>query len=94
VAFWRTRGDGAARSVPIIDAGVPGPTWPVAVVDVETTGLHPRYHHRVIEVAVVTLDPDGRQGIHGVRGVDVREAPHFEEVRVISRARIRAFSWR
>ena len=73
-----------------------GPTRPVAVIDVETTGLHLGYHHRVIEVAVVTLDPDGRregwstlvnperdlgpQGIHGVRGVDVREAPHFEEV--------------
>ncbi|MEA2378033.1 MAG: polymerase subunit epsilon [Thermoleophilaceae bacterium] len=68
----------------------------MAVVDVETTGLHPGYHHRVIEVAVVKLEPDGRregwstlvnperdlgpQGIHGVRGVDVREAPPFEEV--------------
>src|SRR5262245_8000466 len=68
----------------------------VAVVDVETTGLHPAYHHRVIEIAVVTIDPDGHreawstlvdpqrdlgpQGIHGVRGVDLRDAPQFEEI--------------
>lgn len=31
-----------------------------AVVDVETTGLSPRYHHRIAEVAVVTLDPAGK----------------------------------
>ncbi|MEU4743060.1 exonuclease domain-containing protein [Actinosynnema sp. NPDC023658] len=31
-----------------------------AVVDVETTGLHPGWHHRVVEVAVVTVDRDGR----------------------------------
>ncbi|MBP2474487.1 DNA polymerase-3 subunit epsilon [Crossiella equi] len=30
-----------------------------AVVDVETTGLHPGYHHRVVEVAVVRLDERG-----------------------------------
>jgi DNA polymerase III epsilon subunit-like protein len=47
--------------VPSVDAGVLGLTRPVAVVDVETTGLHPGYHHRVIEVAVVTLEPDGRR---------------------------------
>lgn len=96
MAFWRERGGGAGRSLSSVDAGVFPLKRPVAVVDVETTGLHPDYHHRVIEVAVVTLEPDGRregwstlvnpgrdlgpQGIHGVRGVDVREAPHFEEV--------------
>lgn len=30
-----------------------------AVIDLETTGLHPDYHHRVLEMAIVTLDPDG-----------------------------------
>lgn len=28
-----------------------------AVVDLETTGLHPNYHHRVVEIAVVILGP-------------------------------------
>ena len=32
-----------------------------AVIDVETTGLHPDYHHRVVELAIVTLDPDGQR---------------------------------
>jgi DNA polymerase-3 subunit epsilon len=27
-----------------------------AVVDLETTGLHPGYHHRVVEIAIVDLD--------------------------------------
>ncbi|TQM83734.1 DNA polymerase-3 subunit epsilon [Saccharothrix saharensis] len=31
-----------------------------AVVDVETTGLHPGFHHRVVEVAVVHVDRRGR----------------------------------
>lgn len=31
-----------------------------AVVDVETTGLHPGWHHRIVEVAVVRLDGNGR----------------------------------
>lgn len=30
-----------------------------AVLDVETTGLHPGYHHRVVEIAVVRLDTRG-----------------------------------
>ncbi|MET0132549.1 MAG: exonuclease domain-containing protein [Kibdelosporangium sp.] len=30
-----------------------------AVVDVETTGLHPGWHHRVVEVAVVRIDRRG-----------------------------------
>jgi DNA polymerase-3 subunit epsilon len=32
-----------------------------AVVDVETTGLSPGHHHRVIEVAVVHVDESGRR---------------------------------
>ena len=32
-----------------------------AVVDLETTGLHPDYHHRVVELAIVTLGPDGQR---------------------------------
>lgn len=32
-----------------------------AVVDLETTGLHPDYHHRMVEIAIVCLDPSGRQ---------------------------------
>src|SRR5690349_1912920 len=31
-----------------------------AVVDVETTGLHPGWHHRIVEVAVVRLDQHGQ----------------------------------
>jgi DNA polymerase III epsilon subunit-like protein len=27
-----------------------------AVVDCETTGLHPGAHHRIIELAIVSLD--------------------------------------
>ncbi|QPZ38255.1 exonuclease domain-containing protein [Paramicrobacterium chengjingii] len=30
-----------------------------SVIDFETTGLSPEYHHRVIEVAVVHVDPNG-----------------------------------
>jgi DNA polymerase-3 subunit epsilon len=32
-----------------------------AVVDLETTGLHPDYHHRVVAMAIVLLDGDGRR---------------------------------
>ncbi len=30
-----------------------------AVVDLETTGLHPAHHHRIVEVAVVQVDDSG-----------------------------------
>ena len=30
-----------------------------AVIDIETTGLSPAYHHRILEVAVVLVDDDG-----------------------------------
>lgn len=36
--------------------GIPG----YAVVDVETTGLSPTYHHRIVEIAVVQTDEQGR----------------------------------
>lgn len=32
-----------------------------AVIDLETTGLHPDYHHRVVELAIVTLGPSGQR---------------------------------
>jgi DNA polymerase-3 subunit epsilon len=68
-----------------------------AVVDVETTGLNAGGHDRIIEVAVVHLDPHGRvvdewvslvnpgrdlgpAAIHGIKAVDVRQAPPFEMV--------------
>ncbi len=69
---------------------------PMAVVDCETTGLHPGYHHRVVEIAIVQIDPDGGrsawstlvdperdlgpQGLHGSRGADLLEAPCFADV--------------
>lgn len=31
-----------------------------AVIDIETTGLSPRYHHRIVEIAVVHVDEHGR----------------------------------
>jgi DNA polymerase III epsilon subunit family exonuclease len=34
----------------------------IAVIDCETTGLHPGAHHRIIELAVVTLDDGWKPG--------------------------------
>lgn len=68
-----------------------------AVVDVETTGLYAGGTDRVIEVAVVQLDPFGTVtgewatlvnpqrdlgpiGIHGIRAIDVRQAPSFSAI--------------
>jgi DNA polymerase-3 subunit epsilon len=45
--------DRNARSVPPLPTGF-------AVVDLETTGLHPDYHHRVVEIAVVDLSLDAQ----------------------------------
>jgi DNA polymerase-3 subunit epsilon len=33
---------------------------PIAVVDVETTGLSPWRHDRIVEIAIVMMSPDGR----------------------------------
>lgn len=35
------------------------PVGPIAIFDVETTGLFPWRHDRIIEIGVVVLDPDG-----------------------------------
>lgn len=73
-----------------------GADVPIAAVDVETTGLHPAYHHRVLEIAVVCVGADGErsewstlvnpgrdlgpQSIHGIRGIDLLDAPTFADV--------------
>jgi DNA polymerase-3 subunit epsilon len=36
-----------------------------AVIDTETTGLSPAHRHRVIEIAVVLLDPAGASSTSG-----------------------------
>lgn len=68
-----------------------------AIIDVETTGLFPGGHDRVIELAVVHTDEYGNvtdswetllnpgrdlgpQRIHGIRAVDVLDAPTIEQV--------------
>jgi len=67
-----------------------------AVVDVETTGLHPR-GQRIVEVAVVHVSPDGEitgawetllnarrdlgpQHIHGITAAEILRAPTFERM--------------
>lgn len=68
-----------------------------AVIDLETTGLRPGWHDRVVEVAVVQVDAAGSvehewctlinpgrdlgpQHIHGIRAVEVLDAPTFLEI--------------
>lgn len=68
---------------------------PVAVIDVETTGLN--HHDRIIEISVVRVDPDGEprlvfdslvnpgrairnSDIHGISDEDVANAPAFMEI--------------
>jgi len=68
-----------------------------AVIDVETTGLFPGGHDRVVELAIVHADEFGRvtgtwetllnpgrdlgpQRIHGIRGMDVLDAPTIEDI--------------
>ncbi|MCE9592114.1 MAG: hypothetical protein K8S99_16530 [Planctomycetes bacterium] len=38
----------------------PLPSGPIAVIDVETTGLFPFRHDRVVELAVVVVRTDGQ----------------------------------
>lgn len=68
----------------------------VAVVDCETTGLHPAANHRIVELAVIQLGRDGVEtewhtllnperdlgatDVHGIRGADVIDAPRFRDV--------------
>lgn len=67
-----------------------------AVVDVETTGLHPR-GQRIVEIAVVHVSPDGDitgtwetllnaqrdlgpQHIHGITAAEILRAPTFDQM--------------
>lgn len=68
-----------------------------AVLDFETTGIHPAQQHRVVEVGIVHVEDDGTvtnrwetlinpqrdlgpQSIHGVRAVEVLDAPLFSDI--------------
>jgi DNA polymerase-3 subunit epsilon len=78
---------------------------PWVVCDVETTGLHPSYHHRVVEIALVCgqgariddewtslLCPDrdiGAGEIHGLFGRDLHDAPRFSDIAGSITARLR-----
>lgn len=69
---------------------------PWVVCDFETTGLHPDYHHRVVEIGLVfgtgesiegewttTINPQRdvtASEIHGLRGSDVMGSPTFGQV--------------
>lgn len=92
-------GVGSAASPPV-GAGLVGPrsvqAAGYAVIDVETTGLAPRWD-RVVEVAVVHVDTHGRRTtewtsrvnpkgpvgathIHGITEADVAQAPRFADL--------------
>lgn len=66
-----------------------------AVVDVETTGFSPRRGDRIIEIAVVRIEPEttheyetlvnplrdpGPAHVHGLTAEDLTDAPIFEEI--------------
>lgn len=68
-----------------------------AVVDFETTGILPSYHHRVVEIGVTHVEDDGTiterwetlinperdlgpQHIHGIRALDILDAPTFGDI--------------
>lgn len=72
-------------------AGIP---W--VVCDFETTGIHPAYHHRVVEIGLVygkgreiqgewttTVNPQRdvtASAVHGLRGGDVVDSPTFNQI--------------
>jgi DNA polymerase-3 subunit epsilon len=60
-----------------------------AVVDVETTGLSPGHHHRVIEVAVVHVDESGRRTDEWCTLVNPRRDLGAQHVHGISAAEVR-----
>ncbi|HEX7302986.1 exonuclease domain-containing protein [Lentzea sp.] len=60
-----------------------------AVVDVETTGLSPGHHHRVIEVAVVHVDGSGRRTDEWCTLVNPRRDLGAQHVHGISAAEVR-----
>ncbi len=73
-----------------------GADVPWVVCDFETTGIHPGYHHRVVEVGLVygngpevegewttTINPQrdiGASEIHGLRGADLMDSPTFDQI--------------
>jgi len=67
------------------------------VIDVETTGLFPEMHDRIVEIALVQTDRFGTplstwetlvnplrdlgpQHIHGIRAIDLVDAPTFDQI--------------
>ncbi len=60
-----------------------------AVVDVDTTGLSPGHHHRVIEVAVVHVDSSGRRTDEWCTLVNPRRDLGAQHVHGISAAEVR-----
>jgi DNA polymerase III subunit epsilon len=69
---------------------------PIAVIDFETTGMHPG-NDRVVEISVVKVEPGkkpyiaydtlvnprrsvGATFVHGIRNGDVEDAPFFEDI--------------
>lgn len=72
------------------------PEVPWVVCDFETTGIHPGYHHRVVEIGLVygtgtqvegewstTVNPMrdvGTSDIHGLRGADLMDSPTFDQI--------------
>lgn len=86
--------DGSPKSIGIIRQQQINET-PVAIIDVETTGLY--HHDRICELSIVRVDPGGapvtvmdtlinpkrmikNSDIHGITDEDVRDAPTFADV--------------